>query len=170
LSELNTHKAKRIASLIVSQYPDRFSSDFEKNKKSLDELLIFPSKSMRNKVAGYITRIAKRAEGSPAEQGTTVEESAEISVAEQAAEQEEKEGAKPAATEAPQQEGEKKPRRERKSRRAQTTKAEKGAQQASAQPAATQEAGAQAAQEGPSPAAEEIKSETDQKSSQEKPG
>jgi len=67
LSELNTHKIKRIANLIVSEYPDKFSSDFEANKKSLDELLAFPSKNMRNKAAGYITRIAKRAEGEPAE-------------------------------------------------------------------------------------------------------
>lgn len=163
MSELNTHKAKRIASLIVSQYPDRFSSDFEKNKKSLDELLIFPSKSMRNKVAGYITRIAKRAEGGPAEQGATVEESAEV-----VAEQEEKEGAKPATSEASDQEAEKKPKRERRSRKA--AKAGKEAQQPSAQPAATQEAGAQATKEEPSPAAEEAKSETDQNSSQEKPG
>ncbi|WP_449461556.1 hypothetical protein PQ610_04010 [Tardisphaera miroshnichenkoae] len=166
MSELNTHKAKRIASLIVSQYPDRFSSDFEKNKKSLDDLLIFPSKSMRNKVAGYITRIAKRAEGGPAEQGATVEESAEIVVAEQ-------DEAKPAASEAPQQESEKKPKRERRSRKAQAAKTEKEDQQASAQPAATQETGAasaQATKEEPSPAAEEAKSEADQNSSQEKPG
>ncbi len=67
MSELNTHKIKRIANLIVSEYPDKFSSDFEANKKSLDGLLAFPSKNMRNKAAGYITRIAKRAEGEPAE-------------------------------------------------------------------------------------------------------
>jgi len=34
-----------------------FSSDFYKNKQMAEELLTFPTSKLRNKVAGYLTRI-----------------------------------------------------------------------------------------------------------------
>ncbi|MCD6523014.1 MAG: 30S ribosomal protein S17e [Candidatus Diapherotrites archaeon] len=49
-------KAKAIK--LFSMFPDKFTTDFEKNKQILDEYKIFSySKVDRNIVAGYITRI-----------------------------------------------------------------------------------------------------------------
>ncbi len=45
---------------MLEVYPDRFSDDFEMNKKVVTELADIPSKAVRNKVAGEITRMIKR--------------------------------------------------------------------------------------------------------------
>ncbi len=49
---------KRIAKELVNMYPDKFvARDFQHNKEKVTELADFDSKVMRNRVAGYITRI-----------------------------------------------------------------------------------------------------------------
>ena len=49
---------KRIARELIRMYPDKFVvSDFQHNKEKVAELADFDSKIMRNRVAGYITRI-----------------------------------------------------------------------------------------------------------------
>ena len=50
---------KRSAIDILKRYPDQFTDDFEMNKHILNELAEFQSKSLRNRVAGYITRYRK---------------------------------------------------------------------------------------------------------------
>jgi small subunit ribosomal protein S17e len=47
---------KRSAIEILKLYPDQFTDDFEENKQFLAKIAEFQSKSLRNKVAGYITR------------------------------------------------------------------------------------------------------------------
>lgn len=51
---------KNLARRLLEVYPDRFSDDFESNKKAVAELADIPSKTVRNRVAGEITRIVKR--------------------------------------------------------------------------------------------------------------
>ena len=51
---------KSLARRLLEVYPDKFSDDFETNKKVVAELADIPSKSVRNKVAGEITRMVKR--------------------------------------------------------------------------------------------------------------
>ena len=46
---------------LVEKYPDKFTSDFEHNKRVVGELLK-TTKRVRNRVAGYITRLIKRRE------------------------------------------------------------------------------------------------------------
>ena len=49
---------KRIAKELINVYPDKFvASDFQHNKEKVAELADFDSKVIRNRVAGYITRI-----------------------------------------------------------------------------------------------------------------
>ena len=49
---------KRIARELIDIYPDKFvASDFQHNKEKVSELADFDSKILRNRVAGYITRI-----------------------------------------------------------------------------------------------------------------
>ncbi|MFN7106212.1 MAG: 30S ribosomal protein S17e [Pyrobaculum sp.] len=51
---------KALAEKLLEMYPDRFGEDFQENKKKVAELAEIPSKTVRNKVAGYITRLVKR--------------------------------------------------------------------------------------------------------------
>ena len=48
---------KRTSCEFLKLIPDSFSPDFKKNKKALGKTM--PSKSMRNKIAGYIARLKK---------------------------------------------------------------------------------------------------------------
>jgi small subunit ribosomal protein S17e len=53
-------RVKRISTTVLEKYPDRFGSDFEKNKKALQEIAITKSKVLRNRVAGYITSYLRK--------------------------------------------------------------------------------------------------------------
>lgn len=50
---------KRMARRLLEKYPDKFMVDFDHNKRAVGELMSL-SKSMRNRVAGYITRVLKQ--------------------------------------------------------------------------------------------------------------
>jgi small subunit ribosomal protein S17e len=54
------NRIKRISATVLEKYPDRFGSDFEKNKKVLQEIAITKSKILRNRVAGYITSYLRK--------------------------------------------------------------------------------------------------------------
>ncbi len=58
---------KRIADKLMKEYADEFTTDFEENKKKVQELTNVESKSMRNKIAGYITRVMKKKGSSDSE-------------------------------------------------------------------------------------------------------
>jgi len=47
---------KNIANALLERYPEAFSKDFEGNKESVTALTNIESKSVRNRVAGYVTR------------------------------------------------------------------------------------------------------------------
>lgn len=47
---------KRVAIELVERFPDRFTADFDHNKKAVSELADFQGKTLRNRVAGYVTR------------------------------------------------------------------------------------------------------------------
>ncbi|MDQ3868554.1 MAG: 30S ribosomal protein S17e [Thermoproteota archaeon] len=48
-------RVKRISTELLEKYPDRFSVDFDENKKIIKEIAVVRSKTLRNKIAGYIT-------------------------------------------------------------------------------------------------------------------
>ncbi len=60
MGRIRTKWIKNMAKELINHYPDKLDSNFENNKRVLDELKIFPDKSVRNKVAGYIVTIKKR--------------------------------------------------------------------------------------------------------------
>jgi small subunit ribosomal protein S17e len=47
---------KKTARLLMERYPEAFSHDFEQNKELVDQLTNVESKSVRNRIAGYVTR------------------------------------------------------------------------------------------------------------------
>jgi len=53
---------KRVALELLERYPDLFCLDFDENKKTVNEMTDMTSKTMRNRVAGYITRRMKKKE------------------------------------------------------------------------------------------------------------
>ena len=53
-------RIKRLSTEILSQYKDSFGVDFTENKKRLNEITIVRSKSLKNEIAGYITKILLR--------------------------------------------------------------------------------------------------------------
>ncbi|MBC7218953.1 MAG: 30S ribosomal protein S17e [Hadesarchaea archaeon] len=58
---------KRAAREILNKYPNKFTKDFHENVKILEELIKTDSKTTRNRVAGYITKILKRENGTASE-------------------------------------------------------------------------------------------------------
>lgn len=48
-------KTQRIADMLLEKYADKFTMDFEENKKLVTELISVSSKQLRNKVAGHLT-------------------------------------------------------------------------------------------------------------------
>ncbi len=59
MGKRRTSSVSRIAIRLIKDYPERFTNNYDENKKVLDELIYFPSKVLRNKVAGYIVRLKK---------------------------------------------------------------------------------------------------------------
>jgi small subunit ribosomal protein S17e len=53
---------KRVAVELVHRYPDLFTSDYQYNKQMVSKLTDVRSVSMRNKIAGYVTRYRKQYE------------------------------------------------------------------------------------------------------------
>jgi small subunit ribosomal protein S17e len=58
LGKVRTEQVKRIARELLDRYPSKFSADFEKNKKLVDEYTNISSIKLRNRVAGYTARLA----------------------------------------------------------------------------------------------------------------
>lgn len=46
---------KKTGELLLDQYPDAFTDDFEHNKESVTRLTNVESKPVRNRIAGYVT-------------------------------------------------------------------------------------------------------------------
>ena len=46
---------KKTGNLLLEQYPDAFTTDFEQNKDSVTKLTNIESKGVRNRIAGYVT-------------------------------------------------------------------------------------------------------------------
>jgi small subunit ribosomal protein S17e len=53
-------RVRRISSVLISKYPDKFYPDFERNKKAVNELAKIRSKVLRNAIAGYLTSYIRK--------------------------------------------------------------------------------------------------------------
>lgn len=50
---------KRTARRLLESYPELFTEDFEHNKRVVANLVDVESKKLRNKIAGYVTRLVR---------------------------------------------------------------------------------------------------------------
>ena len=57
MGRIKTILIKRTAKQLIEKEPEVFTKSFEENKEALKN--VFPSKKMRNQIAGYIARIKK---------------------------------------------------------------------------------------------------------------
>jgi len=57
LGKVRPDQVKKIARELVRRYPDKFTLDFENNKKLVESLTKVSSTRLRNRIAGYITRL-----------------------------------------------------------------------------------------------------------------
>ncbi|MEM1619654.1 MAG: 30S ribosomal protein S17e [Fervidicoccaceae archaeon] len=59
MGRVRTSSVKRLARQLLRDYPQLFTTDFEKNKEIVAKLLETNSKKLRNQVAGYVTHLVK---------------------------------------------------------------------------------------------------------------
>src|SRR5208282_1755822 len=57
LGKVRIDTVKRISRELVRRFPDRFKGDFEADKEGVNELVDTQSKRLRNRIAGYVTRL-----------------------------------------------------------------------------------------------------------------
>jgi len=57
LGKVRTETIKRISRELLRRFPDRFEGEFESDKEAVNELVTTSSKRLRNRIAGYITRL-----------------------------------------------------------------------------------------------------------------
>lgn len=56
MGKVKTEQIKRTGKELMTRFPNKFSSDFEENKKLVGTLVLDTTTCVRNKIAGYITR------------------------------------------------------------------------------------------------------------------
>ena len=57
MGKVRTETIKSAARELVDKFPDKFTNEYEANKASVNQLLRAPSKKLRNRIAGYVTRL-----------------------------------------------------------------------------------------------------------------
>jgi small subunit ribosomal protein S17e len=56
----------KVRTELVKRFPDKFTTDFETNKKLVESLTNISSTKLRNRIAGYITRLVPPTQDSEA--------------------------------------------------------------------------------------------------------
>ncbi len=56
LGKVKTEHVKRLGKELMERFPEKFSSDFDANKHTVEALTEGTTTKVRNQVAGYITR------------------------------------------------------------------------------------------------------------------
>ncbi|MBD3259681.1 30S ribosomal protein S17e [Candidatus Woesearchaeota archaeon] len=62
MGRVKTKLIKRITHKLVRDHAQNFKTNFEENKELVQKYADFPSKKVRNVIAGYVTRLMKTRE------------------------------------------------------------------------------------------------------------
>jgi len=62
---VRTEQIKRIAKELIKRFPEKFSADFENNKRTVDTLIQGATTKVRNQIAGYITHAFAQVQTAP---------------------------------------------------------------------------------------------------------
>lgn len=60
MGRVRTKTVKKASKVIIEKYYTRLTMDFHTNKRIVEEVAIIPTKSLRNKIAGFVTHLMKR--------------------------------------------------------------------------------------------------------------
>lgn len=60
MGNIRNKQTKRIAKNIVIGFYDQITTDFQDNKRIVEEITNVSSKKMRNKIAGYVTTLYRQ--------------------------------------------------------------------------------------------------------------
>jgi len=74
LGKVRIDIVKKTARKLMESYPDKFTTDFEENKKMVTQLLDSSTKWMRNRISGYVTTLKRTEEKRKAAMTTPAEE------------------------------------------------------------------------------------------------
>jgi small subunit ribosomal protein S17e len=59
MGNIRTSFVKRTSKELIETYEGTFTTDFEENKKLVEEYTTVSTKHLRNKIAGYVTRLVR---------------------------------------------------------------------------------------------------------------
>ena len=65
MGRVRTKTVKRAARQLIEKFYPKTSLDFHYNKRVLDDVAIVPSKRIRNKIAGYASKLMRRIQKGP---------------------------------------------------------------------------------------------------------
>ncbi len=79
IGNVRTDQIKRTAKELIRLHPDKFTTNFEENKKTVSLIMTGLSSKIRNQIAGYVTRLLRlsteeeqtETEEEPSEEGET---------------------------------------------------------------------------------------------------
>ena len=57
MGKVRTDTVKRVSREVLRRFPERFTGDWESDKQAVSELVTTQSKRLRNRIAGYVTRL-----------------------------------------------------------------------------------------------------------------
>jgi len=57
LGKVRTEQIKRIAKELIRRFPNKFSNNFEDNKRVVETLIQGTTTKVKNQIAGYITHV-----------------------------------------------------------------------------------------------------------------
>jgi small subunit ribosomal protein S17e len=74
LGKVKTEQIKHLGKELMTRFPGKFTTNFDENKRTVDEVTKGTTTRVRNKVAGYITRTIALAQASSAMESEIEEE------------------------------------------------------------------------------------------------
>lgn len=60
MGNIRTSFVKRTSAELIETYEGKFTTDFDENKKLVEEFTTVSTKHLRNKIAGYVTRLVRQ--------------------------------------------------------------------------------------------------------------
>lgn len=60
MGNIRTSSVKRTAKELIETYEGKFTTEFDENKKLVEEYSTVSTKHLRNKIAGYVTRLVRQ--------------------------------------------------------------------------------------------------------------
>ncbi|MBX5327869.1 30S ribosomal protein S17e [Candidatus Bathyarchaeota archaeon A05DMB-5] len=77
MGNVRTEQIKRVAKELIRRFPNRFSNNFDENKRAVDTLVLGATTKVRNQIAGYITHAFAGAQTASPSSETSEEEEEE---------------------------------------------------------------------------------------------